>query len=126
MTMTIVAVYGSLKKGFSNHDFLVDADYLADAKVKGWDMYSFGPYPMAVPGDGTIAVELYAVDSQTLRSLDGLEGYPRFYDRKVVECWTEWCPVEAWMYFGTPDQVERLPQVGSGVWTEQSRQPWAC
>jgi gamma-glutamylcyclotransferase (GGCT)/AIG2-like uncharacterized protein YtfP len=121
MEKAIVAVYGSLKQGFGNHLYLQDAKYLSDAKIVGWDMYSFGPFPMVVPGDGTVAVELYEVDKHTMQGLDGLEGFPRFYNRMIVETQAPWCPVEAWLYFGSADQVEQMPRVSSGVWTHSER-----
>lgn len=121
MDKAIVAVYGSLKKGFGNHVFLQNANYLSDAKADGWDMYSFGPFPMVIPGNGTIAVELYEVDKQVMQSLDGLEGFPRFYNRMVIETQAPWCPVEAWIYFGSADQVEQMPRVNDGVWTQEKR-----
>jgi gamma-glutamylcyclotransferase (GGCT)/AIG2-like uncharacterized protein YtfP len=115
----IVAVYGSLKKGFGNHCLLENANQVSDAKVTGWDMYSFGMYPMVIPGSGTVAVELYEVTPSEMDRLDSLEGYPTFYNRKRVEAVTDSGAIEAWMYFGDKNQVERLPQVKSGVWTRK-------
>lgn len=115
----VVAVYGTLKKGFGNHRRLADAKYLSNAKVKG-TMYSLGGYPaLSLHGNTDVTCELYQVDDEnTMRGLDQLEGYREdgknnFYERQKVE--TSAGP--AWIY--TMDHDERLrdmPVVKSGIW----------
>lgn len=116
----IVAVYGSLKSGFYNHRFLEadDTTFLADAQVDGFTMYSLGSYPMIVKGNGVVSVELYEVSRETFARLDRLEGFPTFYGRSVVTAETIHCPVEAWIYFGKPEQVKGRKRVSSGIWSE--------
>lgn len=121
MPYQIVAVYGSLKKGFSNHRLLEEAEFIGNAVVGGWDMYSFGYYPMIIPGSGLVSVELYAVSAAEFQSLDNLEGYPSFYDRRKIAASTERGPVQAWIYFGDADQVKGLPKVETGNWTQETR-----
>ena len=62
----LVAVYGTLKRGYSNHTLLHGADFIADK-----------------PGVGkNVKVEVYLVDKDTLEALDMLEGHPDWYERK--------------------------------------------
>jgi gamma-glutamylcyclotransferase (GGCT)/AIG2-like uncharacterized protein YtfP len=85
-----VLVYGSLKKGFGNHDaFLSTATLLGTTKIPG-KMYSLGAYPgVRLDEPGEIHCEVYSVDSKTLQRLDQLEGFrtvggSNFYDRIPV------------------------------------------
>ena len=86
-----VFVYGSLKVGFSNHG--VVERYVLDVKpgtVDGFRMLNLGAYPGAVPvGEGESRsirgeIMLLTDPERAMRNLDGLEGYPHFYNRKVV------------------------------------------
>ena len=115
--MTMVAVYGSLKEGFSNHDVLEGAPFLCRGVVDGYRMHSLYSYPMVVRGDSKVHVEVYEVDEDGLEALDRLEGYPYYYDRCEVEVNTKHCPVFAQMYFGLDDQVDGRPVVESGYWS---------
>lgn len=115
-TPLIVAVYGSLKRGFYNHHLLQHSAFLADGTVDGYAMYSLGSYPMVIRGRGAISVELFDIDQATLARLDRLEGFPHYYGREVVTVSTPHCPVEAWLYVGQPHQVKWQPRVSSGCW----------
>lgn len=78
----IVAVYGSLKKGFGNHRLLSDAKYLGTGESGAkYEMLSFGSFPGLLDGLNIIDVELYEVDDIVLSRLDALEGHPHFYRR---------------------------------------------
>jgi gamma-glutamylcyclotransferase (GGCT)/AIG2-like uncharacterized protein YtfP len=118
----IVAVYGSLKRGFYNHRLLEESTFMAEGQVDGLAMYSLGSYPMVVPGNGQVAVELYEVDQLTFAQLDRLEGFPIFYGRQVVTVNTAHCPVQAWIYVGRREQVKGQRRVRSGQWQQQDRQ----
>jgi len=77
-------VYGTLKKGFHNHDFLKYASYLGERTIKG-KMYSYGAFPYVnIKQNGIIHGELYSIDENTLLDCDSLEGYPSFYSKKEV------------------------------------------
>ena len=92
--MTLVAVYGSLRKGFGNHRRLDGATYKGTTKtLRPFAMYSLGGFPM-VQLDGAkvapITVEIYECDDGVLAGLDQLEGYrgpgkSNFYDRSEVD-----------------------------------------
>lgn len=119
----VIAVYGSLKRDFYNHRVLEGASFLASGTVTGFEMFSLGSYPMVVPGDGSIAVELYEVNTSTFGRLDRLEGFPRFYGRQMVTVATDYCPVEAWMYVGQVHQVKGQRRVDSGMWAATEEEP---
>ena len=84
-----VAVYGSLKQGFGNHGRLSrgNSEFVKQVTVDlPFYMVSLGAFPALIPSEEnhSINVELYKVDDRTFRDLDCLEGYPSFYDRKLV------------------------------------------
>lgn len=76
--MTTVFVYGTLKRGGSNHAFLAHQRYLGDARTApGFTLYSLGDFPGMVraPGDTAgVTGELWVVDDGCLAELDRLEG----------------------------------------------------
>lgn len=112
---SLVAVYGSLRKGKGNHRILDNdrTEYLGTTRVSGFDMYSLGSYPFITDGDGEITVEVYRVsDIVTAQRLDTLEGYPTFYNRKQVQ--TEYGL--AWIYFINDFDVSRYQPVPGGDW----------
>jgi len=73
-----IFVYGTLKRGGSNHLFLHGQKFLGDARTTpGFTLYSLGDYPGMVraPGDGDgVTGELWTVDDDCLAELDRLEG----------------------------------------------------
>ncbi|SFR55976.1 Uncharacterized conserved protein YtfP, gamma-glutamylcyclotransferase (GGCT)/AIG2-like family [Marinobacter daqiaonensis] len=71
-----VAVYGTLKRGQTNHALLADSRYLGRDRLEGVALYHLGGYPGAVEEhSGSVAVEVYEVSARTLRSLDRLEDF---------------------------------------------------
>ena len=73
----LVAVYGSLRKGFGNHYLLKDAKCLGEYDTEPiYDMYSMSAFPGLVTGGNTsIKMEVYEVDEDDLTRLNRLEGY---------------------------------------------------
>ena len=117
--MNLVAVYGSLRKGFGNNRLLSDAEYVGTTTVEGWELYSLGAFPGAIQGEGApLTVELYRVGS--MARLDMLEGTvnpdgadPRnLYNRVTVD--TEYG--EAYMY--EFNHEVRGEPIESGDWKE--------
>lgn len=107
-----VAVYGSLKKGFGNHRLIANSELVSKGITPPiFKMISFLAYPGILDGNKNIEVEVYSVDSLTFKRLDGLEGYPNFYNRKLVNILKEdkalipnYEPtdediLEAWIYY---------------------------
>ena len=109
----LVFVYGSLKRGETNHHWLEGASWQGEAELGGVVLHDLGPFPMAVIGEGIALGEVYAVEACGLARLDKLEGYPRLYDRQVL---TLRDGRRAWVYLGRPRQVRHAPVVAGGVW----------
>lgn len=87
--MTHVFVYGTLKRGGSNHAFLAGQKFLGEARTQpGFTLYSLGDFPAMVraPGDREgVTGELWAVDDVCLDELDRLEGLDEgLYERVDV------------------------------------------
>lgn len=97
----LVAVYGTLKRGKSNHELLEDATFLGEQMISGFTMYTNGAYPAVVPGNGEIKVEVYSINQSIRRQLDILEGFTgrrgspqNHYD--IMEIRTQYG--KAWLY----------------------------
>ena len=76
--MSCVFVYGTLKRGGSNHAFLAAQKFLGPAHTApGFTLFSLGDYPGLVPSptdrDG-VTGEVWSVDTACLAQLDQLEG----------------------------------------------------
>jgi gamma-glutamylcyclotransferase (GGCT)/AIG2-like uncharacterized protein YtfP len=80
-----LAVYGTLKKGKSNHGLIEHCYYHGDYYLGPEFCLTVAglPYVQRKPGQGVL-VELYEVDDMTLKTLDRLEGHPNFYTREYV------------------------------------------
>jgi len=120
MSLTKVAVYGTLKQGHGNHRLLTDSKFLGKASVKG-RMYHLGGFPgVRLDEPGTVQVELYEVDNDTLRRLDRLEGYREgaadnnFYTREIVETDTE---EHVSIYQISKDYTSDKRIIASGDWS---------
>ena len=111
----VVAVYGTLKKGFNNHPLMSGARFICNA-VTADDNYTMTVYPgglfpivaMSKSRDaGKVAVEIYEVDKETLDTLDVLEGHPEFYRREKVTFTSDKDGqlIIAWMYMFPPDSI---------------------
>lgn len=76
--MNRIFVYGSLKRGGSNHALLQGQSFLGTARTAaGFRLFDLGDYPgmVAWPGDTTgVEGEVWAVDAAGLARLDQLEG----------------------------------------------------
>lgn len=88
--MTIVFVYGTLKRGHGNHGYLEQhrAPFLGTAVTgERFQMWGRGfPYifPSAMPTAGRIRGELFRVNAACLRDLDRLEGNGHHYERRLI------------------------------------------
>lgn len=70
-------VYGTLKRGHSNHALLRGATYIGEARIRGYSLYRLGGFPGIVVNyencDAPVYGEVYEVDD--FQDLDALEGY---------------------------------------------------
>ena len=111
----LVAVYGSLRVGHGNYyNYLRDQDYLGTERVYGFDLHGYdNPYPYAVPGGGTIVVDVFSIIPPVLISLDLLEGYPHHYKRKKIDSTFG----KAWIYYDDSGYPLKFRKVNHGDWS---------
>lgn len=97
----LVAVYGTLKKGYSNyHSYLTKSKHIGKGETK--DKYPLIikglPYLIEAKNNGhNVDVDVFKVSGTVLANLDRLEGHPNWYRRKqidinmvggkVLKCW---------------------------------------
>lgn len=81
-----VFVYGTLKRGFGNNVLLRNSRYIGDfVSPPIFEMFAVGQhggFPLLTEGEYNILGEIWEVDDETLRRLDGLEGVPHMYRRE--------------------------------------------
>ena len=101
--MEYVFVYGSLRKGFWNHEaYLKNSKFIGKGKTKEkYAMYAdIIPYVVENEKISHIVGEVYEIDKETLKRIDCLEGHPNHYIRKKVPIILETGEeLEAWLYF---------------------------
>ena len=74
MNANAVFVYGTLRRGGSNHFRMAEADFLGEGKISG-RMYQIDWYPALVCGGSRwVKGELYRLSDSTLGELDIFEG----------------------------------------------------
>lgn len=112
----LIFVYGTLKTNHGNWDyFLKDkSEYVGKYTTNPeYQMVCLGGFPgVLLHGNISIKGELFRVDDATMRSVDGLEGFPTFYNRKQIET-----PEGlAWMYYLEGERYRSYQQVENGDW----------
>lgn len=113
MSLNRVFVYGTLRRGFTNHHFMHGARLLGGARsVDRYAMYLADcPYLVQEEARYTVAGEVYEVSDAMLMTLDALEEHPRVYERRripvVLDSGRE---ITAWCYFSLVPQGRLLPQ----------------
>lgn len=123
-TTTQIAVYGTLKRGFSNAHWLEGAEFVGGDRLHDITLYDLGPYPAAVeePSEG-IDVEVYRVSSRLLKAVDRLEDADeeRPADGLYRRCRLQTRHGPAWVYlYNGP--VADLPALRRGAWRPRDRQ----
>ena len=110
----LVAVYGTLKKGYSNyHRHLSSAKFVGSGVTKNkYPLLIQGlPYMVDQKGEGhNVEVDIFKVSDATLGSLDMLEGHPRWYVRKETPIITGGRTLTCWLYFN-PKEVHAHSQM---------------
>ncbi len=120
----LLFVYGSLKKGFDNHN-LLDKRFskrMGKAKtVKKFGMFedSFGNYPYLIDIPlAKVEGELYEIHRQELLDkLDQFEGTPDYYMRKRIEVKSHHGTCRAFVYIKS-DSTVPIDQEPLKIWTE--------
>ena len=107
-----LAVYGTIRQGDGNDVFVDGCPFVGMFWIPYFKMGSFGAFPVAIPSNDPndqILTEIYKIHS--LEPTDRLEGYPRFYNRKLV-------PFDgnrkAWIYYQSNPNVNHY--IPSGDW----------
>ncbi len=118
----LIFVYGTLKRGCSNHHVLADQQLLGEARtVSGYRLHHLGDYPgmIAAPDDTTgVAGEVWSVDTATLARLDAFEGTAEgLYRREPIKLLPPFAPqtVDTYLY---AQSVENRPVISTGLWSE--------
>jgi gamma-glutamylaminecyclotransferase len=99
----VIAVYGTLKKGYSNYyHYLTGSKYVGGGKTKNkYPLIKDGlPYVVNKPGIGhNIEVDVFKVSDQTFENIDSLEGHPIWYKREQITIMVKGKEVVCWLYF---------------------------
>jgi gamma-glutamylcyclotransferase (GGCT)/AIG2-like uncharacterized protein YtfP len=118
MTTTLVAVYGTLKKGYRNYELLLagrEPIFRGLVSVR-YRLYGTPDHPMLVPDSGkhSVLVEVFEVEPPKLAELDALEE-PYDYWRETVHLEELGRSVEIYVHDAPPP--EGFEPVTSGDWT---------
>jgi gamma-glutamylaminecyclotransferase len=119
----LLAVYGTLRKGYNNHRLLHGAKFLGSGYTKERHRMHGPTIPFVLEGDetgvgGKVRVEVYEVSKAQLEGpLDQLEGHPKMYTRRKTTILIDGKPgaVEAWLYF-----YDHAPSPGADYYTDYS------
>jgi len=106
-----VFLYGTLKKGFSNHRLMAGQTFVAEAKtLPKYKLYRTSGFPcMVYCEDGKAIIgELWEIDEKCRKNLDYFEGHPHLFRRESVEIQDVTEPVEAYIC----QNVEGLKEIG--------------
>lgn len=117
----LVAVYGSLLTNLGNHGLIkaIKAEPYGMGVVDDFNLYPYAgtSFPCIAEGTGQVVVEVYSTDDEGLQRLDGLEGYPRFYNRKQVKVAGSGGDADAdgvWIYYH--EQAPNQQAISHGDW----------
>ena len=111
--------YGSLRKGAYNFEYFnqkYDLKYVETLEIKGYDLYSLGPYPAIIKGKNKLTVDLLRCDRDTRILIDGMEHGAGYHSREMMvfsEVLQESVYVILYVYGG---ELEGLQKVENGDW----------
>ncbi|PCI88655.1 MAG: hypothetical protein COB24_01430 [Hyphomicrobiales bacterium] len=128
--MYLVFVYGTLKRGFANHDeWMTPFKYIADGKtydkfplIVGGAYYS--PILLNEQGNGHIVKgEFYEVDDDELATLDIIEGVRKAggYERISIAALSGNVKLKAWIYVKDRVDVEAIHNELNGEYKPDAR-----
>lgn len=117
----LLFVYGTLKRGCSNHRHLADQTYIGPARTPpGFRLYDLGGYPaiVAKPDDAEgVLGEVWSVDDNALRRLDEFEGvHEGLYRRAPIALLPPFADRRVEAYFSATPVINR-PEMGA-EWSE--------
>lgn len=119
----LIATYGTLRQGGGNHRLLQNAEFKGtfDTEPK-YSLYTLGGYPgLKENGTTSVKMEVYAVNEEEARRVDGLEGYtpgekPYFYDKVSIE--TPWGTAGVYTYV---NDISKDRLIESGDWMNRHK-----
>jgi gamma-glutamylaminecyclotransferase len=119
--MSLVFVYGTLKRGGSNFHYLAGQQFLGEARTPpGFRLYELGGHPgMIMKSDdrGGVTGEVWSVDAECLAQLDVLEGLVEgIYRRVPIKLLPPFADQSIATYLYA-QSVESRPDIGS-TWRE--------
>ncbi len=82
--MLKIFVYGTLKRGYCNHNFIKSSQFIGNAYIKGYDLYDLKDYPAIIKSTDDECIvygEVYQISEQTLQLIDQLEDEGDLYNR---------------------------------------------
>ncbi|ALG68897.2 gamma-glutamylcyclotransferase family protein [Beggiatoa leptomitoformis] len=108
-------VYGTLKRGQTNHFFLAGLPAKL-AKAPQIVLHTGKDYPFARRGKGITYGEVYYINHRLLTKIDRLERHPDLFQRELttVILLPKRIHIEAWIYLHK--QARRHPRVMKGHW----------
>ena len=100
----VVAVYGTLKKGYNNYsNYLTKSRYVGKGEtIDKYPLVIEGlPYLVNRKGIGhNVNVDVFKVSDQVLDRLDQLEGHPQWYRREKIDIeLADGSTISCWVYF---------------------------
>lgn len=121
---TIFFLYGSLRKGFQNHDLIQDkALFKGKAKIMGYRLYSLGSYPAIYPSnrqDDYVFGELYQIqDEDVIKRMHRMEigaGYKLVKEKCYID---EKNTMTVAFYQYKDATVTRNKRIESGDWGDK-------
>lgn len=124
MNKIYVSVYGSLRQGMGNHRVMEFANgkFVGTARIPNLELFAYAgtSFPATAFNDETetqgTLVEVYEVSEKGLRGpLDGLEGYPNFYNRSLIDI--PELNLKSWVYHMELDELQgKYELIESGDW----------
>jgi gamma-glutamylaminecyclotransferase len=108
-----IFVYGSLKKGYWNHNLIDRAKLVGFASLDGSHVLLDHGFPVCVPmssGRAVVTGEVYEVNLTQLQTLDRLEGEGHMYHRvKAKITYEDGTKGEVWIYMGDAKRWRGAP-----------------
>jgi gamma-glutamylcyclotransferase (GGCT)/AIG2-like uncharacterized protein YtfP len=110
----MVFVYGTLRRGGSNHFRMAGAEFVAAGTVRG-RLYRIDWYPGLIADEnvGDVVGEIYQLSAGMLPGLDDYEG-PE-YRRAMMEVRTDRTTIQAWVWLWT-GAVDENRRIACGDW----------
>lgn len=133
MSDTPIFVYGSLRPNMGNDGWwtgIATPHHDGNAYVDGFRLVHNGAFPYAIESEGstTVGCLLYPDPDWgdlVLKNFDTLEGFPRHYDRKIVQVTIPGRSVSAWMYYVPADRTwitARCKPVPNNDWSDSQHE----